>query len=192
MMTFNKFVRNIEKDSLVMARKWAKGIMNSKFTKTYRELPEEALVKLGKNVYENLAKWLDRDTTRIEIGKIYAEVGKQRYNEGYPLCEVIYAVNYEKRMLAQHIAATELMPDALNLYNTMNFVSKLNDFFDSACFYLIRGFQEALFKKATQMKGLDNEKMKELFPKGSFYYEPDTDTEVFEKLLEGFNLFKVK
>jgi hypothetical protein len=57
---------------------------------------------------------------------------------------------------------------------------------------MTRGFQEALYKKVTQLKGTDEEKLKEIFPPGSFYYEKDSGTEMFEKLLEGFNLFKVK
>ncbi len=57
---------------------------------------------------------------------------------------------------------------------------------------MARGFQEALYKKATQIKGIDEDKMKDLFPQGSFYYEKEPDTVTFEKLMEGFNLFKVK
>ncbi|MCP4153996.1 MAG: hypothetical protein GY757_40090 [bacterium] len=191
-MTFNKFINMIENDSLEIAEKWAKGILKSKFTKTYRELPEATLVKLGKNVYDNLSKWLDRDTTRIEIGKIYAGIGKQRYAEGYPLCEVIYAAHYTKKFLADHIASGGILPDALNLYHSMEFIGRLYDFFDIATFYLSRGFQEALYKKVSSMKGLDEESLKEIFPPGSFYYEKESDSVMFEKLLEGFNLFKVK
>ncbi len=191
-MSFNKFIKMIETDSQEIAKKWAKGILTSKFTKTYRNLPEETLVQVGKNVYDNLGKWLDRETTRIEIGKIYAEVGKRRYNEGYPLCEVIYAAHYTKKFLADHITTGGLLPDALKLYHHMEFIGKLYDFFDIATFYLVRGFQEALYKKATQLKGVEVEKLKDLFPKDSFYYEKETDNRMFEKLLEGFNLFKVK
>ena len=191
-MNFSKFISMIENDSLELAKKWAKGILKSRFTRTYRKLPEEKLIKLAKNVYDNLGKWLLRSTTKIEIGKIYIEVGKQRYRQGYPLCEVIYAANYEKRILADHISSVGILPDALKLYHSMDFISRLYDFFDIATFYLIRGYQEALYKNVTQLKGINNEQLKELFPNGSFHYEKASDTKSFEKLLEGFNLFKVK
>ncbi len=191
-MNFSKFISVIENDSLELAKKWAKGILKSKFTRTYRKLPEEKLIKLAKNVYDNLGKWLLRSTTRIEIGKIYVEIGKQRYNQGYPLCEVIYAANYEKRILADHISSVGVLPDALKLYHSMDFISRLYDFFDIATFYLTRGYQEALYKKTIQLKGIDNKQLKDLFPHGSFYYEKYSDTQSFEKLLEGFNLFKIK
>jgi hypothetical protein len=191
-MNFSKFINMIENDSLEIAKKWAKGILKSKFTKTYRQLPEEKLVTLAKNVFDNLGKWLDRSTTKIEIGKIYVEVGKQRYHQGYPLCEVIYAANYEKRILADHISSVGVLPDALSLYHSMDFISRLYDFFDIATFYIIRGYQEVLYKNATQLKGINKEQLKDLFPHGSFHYEKKSNTQSFEKLLEGFNLFKVK
>jgi hypothetical protein len=191
-MNTNKFINMIESDSLEMAKKWTKGLLKSKFTKTYRKLPEEKLIQLGKNVYDNLAKWLARGATKIEIGKIYAELGKERYNQGYPLCEVLYAAHYEKRILADHISSEGLLPDALNLYYSMDFLTKLYDFFDIATFYLTRGFQEALYKKATRLKGVDEKKIKEIFPPGSFYYEKASETEQIEKLLDGFNVFKMK
>ena len=191
-MTFNKFINMIENDSTEMARKWAKGILKSKFTRTYRQLNEEKLIRLGENVYHNLSRWLDRDTKKIEIGKIYAEIGKQRYKEGYPLCEVLYAAHYEKKVLAEHISSEGLLPDALNLYHSMQFMERLYDFFDIATFYLTRGYQESLYKEFTKLKGINEEKVKEIFPPGSFYYEMKTELESFERLLDGFNLFKIK
>jgi len=191
-MSLNKFIDMIDNDSMLMARKWAKGILKSKFTKTYRQLDEKKLIKLGKSVYENLARWLDRDTTKIEIGKIYAEIGKQRYKERYPLCEVLYAAHYEKKVLAEHISSAGLLPDALNLYHSMQFMERLYDFFDIATFYLSRGYQEALYKEVIRLKGIDEEKVNEIFPEGSFYYEKETELESLERLLNGFNLFKIK
>lgn len=191
-MNSSKFLSIIETDSLEMAKKWAHGILKSKFTKTYRKLPEEKLVRLGKNVYDNLAKWLMHSNTKIEIGNIYAEIGNQRYQEGYPLCEVLYAAHYEKKILADHISSSGVLPDALSLYHSLDFLTRLYDFFDIATFYITRGYQEALYKKVIKLKGIDVEKIKELFPEGSFYFEMDSNGKSFEKLLEGFNLFKVK
>ncbi|MCU0286557.1 MAG: hypothetical protein MUF15_09170 [Acidobacteria bacterium] len=191
-MGFEKFINIIETDSLEMARKCAKGILESRFTKTYRKLPEDNLVQLVKNVYNNLAKWLFHNGSKIEVQKVYADIGIERYSEGYPLCEVLYAAHYEKKILADHISTSGLLPDALNLYHSLEFIIRIYDFFDIATFYLTRGYHEALYKKISHLKGLDEKKIKEIFPEGSFYYEKNSDLESFEKLLDGFNLFKVK
>lgn len=192
-MGFEKYINMIEADSLCLARKCAKGILASKFTGTYRKLPEDKLVQIIKNVYDNLAKWLmHNDDNKIEVKKIYVEIGCRRYQEGYPLCEVLYTAHYEKKILTDHISTSGLLPDALNLYNSMEFLIRVYDFFDIATFYITRGYQEAMCKKIMQLKGMEANRIKEIFPEGSFYYEKDSDLKSFEKLLEGINLFKVK
>lgn len=191
-MSFEKFINIIEADSLEMAKKCARGILESKYTKTYWKLPEDKLIQLVKNVYDNLAMWLMQGNNKVKIGKIYAELGSHRYQEGYPLCDVLYAAHYEKKIMADHIFTSGMLPDVLNLYHSMEFLTRLYDFFDIATFYITRGYQEELYKKATKLKGIDAKKIKEIFPEGSFYFEKDSNLKSFEKLLEGFNLFKVK
>ena len=191
-MSFEKFINIIEADSLEMAKKCAKGILGSKYTKTYRKLPEDKLIQLVKNVYDNLAMWLMQSNNKIKIGKIYAELGSHRYQEEYPLCDVLYAAHYEKKIMGDHIFTTGILPDVLDLYHSVEFLIRLYDFFDIATFYITRGYQESMYKKATQLKGIDAEKIKKIFPEGSFYYEKDSSLKSFEKLLEGFNWSKVK
>ncbi len=191
-MYYNKFINMIENNSAEMARQWVKMILKSDFTKTYHKQPEEELLKIAQEVYDNLGKWLGRETTKIEIGKIYAQLGKDRYNHGFPLCELLYAVSIEKKVLTDKIITAGLLPDALNLYNAIDFLSSLYDFFDIALFYVVRGFHEEMYKKVGHIKGVDKKELNSIFPAGSFYYAKKTNTEEFEQVLEGFNLFKMK
>jgi len=175
-----------------MAKKWAQMVSQSKFTPTYRKLSLEELTRLGQNVYDNLGRWLDPKNQQEEIGRIYAKIGAQRYQQGYPLCELHYAVHFTKKVLLAHIVAEGVMPNTLKLYQTYESIQDISDFFDLAVFYETRGFQEALYKKILAQKGIDKEKMKEIFPQGSFFFEVEPDFRAFEKALDGFNLFKVK
>jgi hypothetical protein len=191
-MTFEQFTNIVRDDSLVIAQKWAKGVSTSEYTKTYRKLDEGTLVKIGKRVYDNLDKWLAPETPPEEIGKIYSQLGAERYGQGFPLCEISYAIHFIKKILLNHIFSTGIMPDTLKLYQTHDFVAKVHDFFDLAAFYMARGFQEALYKRVTAIKGIDKAGIEKVFPAGSFYYEMEPEFKTFEKAMEGFNLFRVK
>ena len=191
-MRFRKFITIIENNSLVIAKKWAKGVSQSRYTKTYRKLPEEELIQIGKRVYDNLGQWLHPETTQSAIGTIYADIGAERYEQGFPLCEISYAVHYTKKVLMNYILTESVMPDTLTLYQLQGFITLISDFFDLAAFYLTRGFQEALYKKIAAQKGVGKKELENIFPVGSFYYEMEPDFRAFEKALEGFNLFKVK
>ncbi len=188
----NKFIDIIKRNSLAMANKWAKLVAESQYTKTYQKLSEQERTRLAKNVYDNLGLWLDPKTTSAVIGRTYADIGAARYKQGYPLCELLYAFHYTKKVLLNHIFSESLLPDTLRLYQTYNFIQEIYDFFDLAAFYETRGFQEAVYKKVLAQKGIDKKNIEEIFPKGSFYYEQAPDFRSFEKALEGFNLFKVK
>jgi Histidine kinase N terminal len=191
-MTVKQFTTSVRTDSLVIAQKWAKGVSNSKYTKTYRNLDEDTLVKIGKRVYDNLDQWLAPETPAEEIGKIYSKLGAERYEQGFPLCEITYAIHFVKKILLNHIFSTGIMPDTLKLYQTHDFVAKVHDFFDLASFYMARGFQESLYKRVSSLKGIDKDNIEKVFPAGSFYYELEPEFKTFERAMEGFNLFKVK
>lgn len=191
-MRFNRFIDKIQSNSLAIAKKWAKVVYEHEHTKTYHKLPEDQLVTRGKSVYDNLGKWLSPETPRAEIGKIYSDIGARRYDQGYPLCEIHYAIHFTKKVLVNYIRTESLLPDTLSLYQLHDFMLEIYDFFDIAAFYVTRGFQEALFKKIMSDKNIDKEKMNDIFPAGSFYYQREPESRSIERTLEGFNLFKVK
>jgi hypothetical protein len=191
-MRFEEFIRIIEKDSMTIAQKWVKRVTESEFTGTYKNLSEEQLVRTARGVYENLGLFLNPKTPPEEIGKIYAKLGAERYEQGVPLCELAYAIHFDKKVLLNHIFAEGILPDTLKLYQTHDFLARLHDFFDLASYYLARGFQEALYKRILSQKGVDQDNIENIFPVGSFYYEKEPDFRTFEKAMEGFNLFKVK
>jgi len=186
-----KFIEHIKNNSRLMAIKWAKMVSQSKFTSTYKKLTQEELIRLGGDVYDNLGRWLNPKTQQEEIGRIYTKIGAQRYEQGFPLCELHYAVHFTKKILLNHVFTEGLLPDTLKLYQTYDFIQELYDFFDLAVFYETRGFQEALYKKMITQEWINKEKMKDIFPQGSFYFEVEPDFRTFERALDGFNLFKV-
>lgn len=191
-MRFEEFIRIIVKDSSIIAAKWAKGVTESDFTRTYRNMSHNELIDAAKNVYENLGLFLNPKTPEEEIGKLYARLGVKRYEQGIPLCEVSYAIHFDKKVLLNHIFHEGILPNTLKLYQIQEFVAKLHDFFDLANYYMVRGFQEALYKRTLAQKGVDGDNIENIFPVGSFYYEKEPDFRTFEKAMEGFNLFKVK
>ncbi len=188
----DKFLNNIVLNSALIASKWAKLVSVSEFTATYRKVPEEALIRMGKMSFENLGKFLDSQSQRIEIGKFYTDLGILRYNEGYPLCEIHYALHFTKRVLFNYISSEGLLPNTFTLYQANTITVEINDFFDLAGFYITRGFQEALYKKLSGVKGIDKVQIDKIFPKGSFYFEREPEFKTFEKAVESFNIFKVK
>jgi len=161
----------IENNSRRMAAVWRQGIKSSPYSRTYQRFADAELERRARDVYENLGKWLDRDTTMEQIGEAYIVVGQQRYQEGFPLCEVQYGLHFTKKVLWDHILSEGILTNALEIYQALDLVIRLQNFFDLASFYIIRGWLRELALKMEQAGGINHENLKTFFPEGSFVLE---------------------
>ncbi len=170
-MIVGKLLELMERSSAAMANKWAQAMKASEHAFAYRRLDEAELSRRSREVYENLAHWLDRDTSPQEIGRVYATVGQQRYQEGVPLCEVQLALHLTKKVLWNHILSEGLLTNPLEIYQAMDLILRVQNFFDLAAMYIIRGYMEALGQRLGQEGGIGRDRLKEFFPSGSFQME---------------------
>ena len=190
-MLIKKLLDLIDNSSEEIAIRWKDEIKRSEYTKNYAALNDEELVRKSRNVYQNLRTWLDKDISNLEIGQAYVFIGKERYKEKYPLCEVTYALHLTKKVLWDYLMSKGIMTNALEIYQAMELIIRVYNFFDMAVFYLIRGYHEELYKNMVgNIK--DKQTLKSVFPEGSFFYEMEPEYKQFEKFIKGFNLFKTR
>ena len=117
------------------------------------------------------------------------KMGKARYLEGFPLSEIHFAFHLSKSVLWDELATSGILNTSLDLYQGINFLLHLQNFYDMATFYLIRGYQEALYHRMTQDPAISAEARERLFPQGSFLRRHD-DSAQRTHWLESWNLFK--
>jgi hypothetical protein len=191
-MIGNKLLETIGNQSLELGIKWARGIMDSEYTLTYKQFTAEELTKRGKDDFDNLVNWVSQEFDMNSIGKVYVKVGKARYSEKFPLSEILYAIHFSKKVLWEHIISSGFFTDTLGLYQAMTMMMKIDNFYDIACIYMIRGYSEALFMKLNRDNRTNCMQMKDLFPEGSFFAETDPIKPIEETWLSSWNLFKTK
>jgi hypothetical protein len=166
----------IENNSRRMAKAWRLGITSTPFSKTYQRFGDAELEARARDVYENLGKWLDRDTTMDQIGEAYIAIGRKRYQEGFPLCEVQYGLYYTKKVLWDHILSEGILTSALEMLQALDLLLRLQNFFDLASFYIIRGWLQEMALKLEQSSTIAHENLNTFFPVGSFALEFDQKT----------------
>lgn len=170
-MLYNKLLAIIAKDSRQMAHKWRESIRSTEYAQTYQRFNDEELEKRARDVYDTLGKWLESEASMKDIGKVYVKIGKERYLEGFPLCEVQLAIHFTKKILWDHILSEGILTNALEIYQAMDLLQRLQNFFDIASFYIIRGYLEEIYIKLGKSKEIDPAKLKHFFPEGSFLFE---------------------
>ena len=111
-------------------------------TSGYHQLPRSELRDRANDVYRNLGRWLTRGSERA-IEASYADLGRLRRREGIPLSEVIFALILTKAHLLEYVKTSGLSDTALDLYQELDLVRVVEQFFDKTIYYAAHGYEEA-------------------------------------------------
>jgi len=189
MAFYEQFIHHLAQKKDDLAQRWFQKLITTEYTPTYRKLSEEEILRRGREDFAQLAHWLGENPDMKQIGSTYVQMGKARYLEGFPLSEIHFAFHLSKSVLWDELATSGILNTSLDLYQGINFLLHLQNFYDMATFYLIRGYQEALYHRMTQDPAISAEARERLFPQGSFLRRHD-DSAQRTHWLESWNLFK--
>ncbi|MDR3147143.1 MAG: hypothetical protein LBU00_02045, partial [Treponema sp.] len=148
------------------AVRWKEQIRKASQLKHYNALDDEALIENDMVFYPLLARTLSRGLDRSLLGGFFVDLGKKRMGDGFPISEVIYAVNLAQKVVIEYIMTEYAPENTLRMYQSMGIMMEISEFFLLGCFYLTKGFLEATY---THMNS-DDRVSKELLNK---YFRDD-------------------
>lgn len=143
-----KFIEMIEKNAEFMAEELKKKLLSDPTTSSFQTMDDRTLYENIFEVYSRLGHWLLRDTEKGEVPTHYTSIGAQRFEEGFPVHEVIQAMVATKRHIWDTILEKGIMRTAKELDTAVDFITYLNRFFDMAIYYTTLGYYRALKLKA--------------------------------------------
>jgi hypothetical protein len=94
------------------------------------------------DVYRHLGKWVTKGS-ESEMELVYTDLGRRRFREGIPLSQVIYALILTKNHLTDYVKMSGLSDSALDLYQELELVQVVAQFFDKAIYHAAQGFEQA-------------------------------------------------
>ena len=138
----------IEDDAASMARELKRRLVSDPKTSSFQTLDDQALYQNIFEIYSRLGHWLLRDAEKGEIRTHYSSIGRQRFEEGFPLDEIIQALVATKKHIWDTIVEKGIMRTARELDSAVDFITFLNRFFDMAIYYTTLGYyREFLLQK---------------------------------------------
>lgn len=146
-MVGNRLFQIVESHSSELSVNFARKLRTSERTPGYRGLAEEDLIMLASQVYENLSDWL-LTKTASDIELRYSQLGERRAQQGIPLSQVIWALLMSKEELWGLLQHERLGDRILELYGEREFARMLDNFFDQALYFVAKGYEQAVQKKA--------------------------------------------
>ncbi|MCL2878800.1 MAG: hypothetical protein FWF29_01020 [Treponema sp.] len=150
--------------------RWKELIRKTPHCKKYNDMDDISLVELNRPVYPLLARCLDRGLDRSLIGDFFVTMGKDRLHMEFPVSEVIFGINLTEKVVIEYMMADYASDNPVQMYQSMDAVTKIAEFFLLGSFYLTKGFLEETY---TTMKGRDNisdELLKKYF-KDDFFFK---------------------
>ncbi|MDR0878080.1 MAG: hypothetical protein LBN21_08515 [Treponema sp.] len=152
------------------AVKWKNAIRKASQLKHYNALDDDTLIRADAPFYPLLARTLDRGIDRSLIGDFFVKLGKDRMRDGYPVSEVIYAINLSQQIVIEYLLSEYAPENAMQMYQTMGVVPKVAEFFLLGSFYLTKGFLEATYTTMSSNDKVSEEFLKKYF-KDDFFFK---------------------
>jgi hypothetical protein len=168
-MVDHALIDNLNLKAHDFAVQWKSMVRKAQQLKHYNTMDDETLTKANASIYSILSKTLDRGLDRSLVGNFFVSMGKARMQDGYPVSEVIYAINLVEKVIIEYVM-TEFAPESpVRMYQSMGVISQISEFFLLGCFYLTKGFLEAVYTKMNVHDSVEEELLKKYFRDDFFF-----------------------
>jgi hypothetical protein len=154
------------------AIKWKDQIRKATQLKRYNTMNDETLVESNIPLYRLLSRTLSRGLDRSLVGEFFVRLGKRRMDEGFPISEVIYAINLAHKVVIEYIMTEYAPENPLRMYQAMGIMTEVAEFFLLGCFYLTKGFLEATYTHMNYNDKVSKELLQKYF-KDDFFFKKD-------------------
>ncbi len=173
-MNFSKFISSIRKDMKTLANTWHDLVVKSEYMETYQKLNKGIVLERGEAVFTHLANWMESGASNDVAERYFEGVGRERFKEGFPLTEVIYALYLVKKVFWCCVAWRKDVcaeSDSSKCENCVEFLTILNNYFDLGNFYITRGYFQSVFTKLEDLPCTAKDELKKFLKKGAINLE---------------------
>ena len=137
----DRLIKLIETEAKDLAKELVETLRRHPQTPTYHGYSAEELYDRAFNLYRNLGSWISQKSEREDLAKYYTALGIQRHQEGFPLSEVLHALNLMRRVLWKRVNEEGLLDTITDFIQAMELDHQVQLFFDRAILYTAKGYE---------------------------------------------------
>jgi hypothetical protein len=151
------------------AVRWKDEIRNAEQLKHYQTLDDGTLIENFRPCFPLLSRTLDRGLDRSLVGGFFVALGKERLHGGFPVSEVIFALNIAQKVVIEFLM-TEFAPDnPMRMYQSMGALTRIAEFFLLGSFYVTKGFLEETYTHMNKHDKVSEDLLKKYFRDDFFF-----------------------
>ena len=169
-MVDHSLIDNLNLKSRDFATKWKNMIRKAPQLKHYNNMDDNTLIEMHRPFYPLLARILDRGMDRPLVGDFFVKIGKERMRAGYPISEVIFALNLSQKVVIEYLMTEYAPENPMRMYQSMGALTQVAEFCLLGSFYIAKGFLEETYTSMSSHDKVSEELLKKYF-KDDFFFK---------------------
>lgn len=166
-MDFTKIIDLVESKMSQLTNACYEQQMQSEFMKNYRKLDKAKLLERHEALYKNMIEWLKGETSKEFAEKYFKSVGATRFNEGFPLAEVNFALFTTKKVFWNMLTEEKKLLQETSCENILESMRIVSNYFDIGSYCIIRGYIHELFSKLDIASKVSREEIEKILEYGA-------------------------
>jgi hypothetical protein len=135
-----KLVDLTQKNADVIARQWAKDVKTNEKTYTYHKASEEKILREAKYFYNHFQMMFFNESPYEQAKEIFEKYAEERYKEGIPLHEALYALILMRRHMWLYAEFQTLFNEEVEHKQAVESLSRTILMFDYIMYVVTRQF----------------------------------------------------
>jgi hypothetical protein len=148
---------------------WKDAIRKAPQLKHYNALEDDKLIEFNGHLYPVLAKTLEHGMDRSLVGNYFVRMGKDRMRLGFPVSEILYALNLSQNTVIEFLLSELPLDNSLRMYQTVDAIKRISGFFLLSSFYITKGFLEETYTSMNMNEEVSEELLKRYFRDDFFF-----------------------
>lgn len=139
-----KLIDLTESHAEKIARQWAKDVKTNPKTQAYHGAAEDKIIRQATEFYHNFREMFFHDAPYEMAEKFFERYAKERYREGVPLHEAVYALILMRRHIWLYAEFQAIFITAVEHRQAVESLSRTILMFDYAMYVITRKYRELM------------------------------------------------
>lgn len=136
-----KLIELIERSPNEIARQWCRDVKKNARTPSFHSIPDEELIPIAIEFYSRFRDLFTSDDPFATCERIFGKYAEDRYNQGIPIQETIYALILMKRHIWLYAEFQALFTSALEQHQATESLNRTILMFDYAIYVITEKYQ---------------------------------------------------
>jgi hypothetical protein len=139
----NKFVQLIEENYQQLTENFMNDLLKHPETQAYRTADRDEIYQASVLMYKDLSQWISRTFPKEKIEERYNKLGRERYEMGIPLQQVIKGLILQRRHIWLFVM-NRMYDDKTDYMEALELNNRVTLYFDRAMLSALKGYMDMM------------------------------------------------